>query len=338
MYPKIYIGPMSLTIVDTINDFNKNNNYSIGFIASRRQIEYWGGYVNCWTTDSFAKYIRESGRTMICRDHAGPQQGIGYPLFFGRDDYKKSLSTDCHHFNLIHIDPWKTVKNLKEGIDLTVNMLCECDAINPDVEFEIGTEEAIFPMSASDIETLINMIKIKASSVFDRIRYVVVQGGTRLLENSNVGVFNETRLKDMVSVCKKYGLMSKEHNGDYLNNFAISKRFKLGLDAINIAPEFGQIETSIYLDFIKTDDKLYEKFFLLCYNSHQWEKWIDKQTSVEDLFKDKDRLINICGHYVFSYPLFCGIKNLFPQAELKVKKAVSDKLLTLLKYGIKTIG
>ena len=50
---KFYIGPMSKNVVDAVLEFTEETGNKIGFIPSRRQVEYNGGYVNKWTTDSF---------------------------------------------------------------------------------------------------------------------------------------------------------------------------------------------------------------------------------------------------------------------------------------------
>ena len=50
-YPKFYIGPMSKNVVDSIIEFTGETNNKIGFVPSRRQVEYNGGYVNNSTTE-----------------------------------------------------------------------------------------------------------------------------------------------------------------------------------------------------------------------------------------------------------------------------------------------
>ena len=55
--PKFFIGPMSLNIVDAIIDFCEKEDFSIGLIPSRRQVENTGGYVNEWTTKEFIERI-----------------------------------------------------------------------------------------------------------------------------------------------------------------------------------------------------------------------------------------------------------------------------------------
>jgi hypothetical protein len=51
----------------------------------------------------------------------------------------------------------------------------------------------------------------------------------------------------MIIYVKSHNLISKEHNGDYISVSVIKEKFNLGLDSINIAPEFGLIETLTYL-------------------------------------------------------------------------------------------
>ena len=50
-FPKYYIGPMSKNVVDCV--IKHGQQHSVGLIPSRRQIDYCGGYVNNWDTESF---------------------------------------------------------------------------------------------------------------------------------------------------------------------------------------------------------------------------------------------------------------------------------------------
>ena len=154
--------------------------------------------------------------------------------------------------------------------------------------------------------------------IFNSIEYVVVQSGVGLDlgKQSNIGIFDLNRLEKMIDVCRKFGKKSKEHNGDYLSNDEYKSRFDLGLDSINIAPEFGQLETLCYLD--EMDD--IEDYYQICYESKQWKKWVDGDFVPED---NKKELIKICGHYLFSDELFLDIK---PNIDNKIKSVVKDKL------------
>ena len=106
---KYFIGPMSKNVVDAIIEFDGD----FGFIPSRRQVDYNGGYVNGWTTGEFATYV--NGRVPIERDHGGIGQGYKY------DDGIESFMNDSKYFDIIHIDPWKVYSNFDDGLNETID-------------------------------------------------------------------------------------------------------------------------------------------------------------------------------------------------------------------------
>ena len=120
----------------------------------------------------------------------------------------------------------------------------------------------------------------------------------------------------MIKVVKNYGLLSKEHNGDYIPINLIKEKMELGLDAINIAPEFGLIETLSYIN----EGIDIDKFWKICYNSRRWDKWVDNNFNP---YIQKLDLIKICGHYVLSNPEFLKIK---PNIDDKIKFNIKKKL------------
>jgi|TARA_R110000744_G_scaffold231145_1_gene349332 hypothetical protein len=307
--PKFYIGPMSKNTVDAVIEHNGN----FGFIPSRRQVDYNGGYVNNWSTGEFAMYV--DGRVPVGRDHGGVGQG------YKEDDGYESFLHDSKYFDIIHIDPWKKYQKFEDGLEETLAVLNYIYNMNQSVMFEVGTEEAIRKFTADELDTLLRTLS--EFEFFDNIEYAVVQSGTGLDlgKQTNTGTFNPNRLEEMVNVCKKYGKKSKEHNGDYLSNIEYKSRFDLGLDSINIAPEFGQLETLCYLDEMGDD---IEDYYQICYESKRWEKWVDKDFIPED---NKKELIKICGHYVFSDDEFKLIK---PGIDSKIKKVITDKLKSLV--------
>jgi len=308
---KFFIGPMSKNIVDSIIEFTNETNNNIGLIPSRRQVEWDGGYVNNWTTKEFAKH---SNKLILKRDHAGPGQG------YTDDNGYRSLEEDCKYFNLIHIDPWKKYPKYEEGLSWTVNMINFCYERNPEVEYEVGTEQAIRRFEPSELNQLLKDLNSKLSKkVFNQIKYLVIQSGTSLKGNLNTGHYDKDRLLKMVKIAKKWNLLSKEHNGDYIPAQLIKEKMALGLDSINIAPEFGLLETNSYLkEGIDID-----KFWKICYESKRWEKWVDSNF---DPFTEKEKLIKICGHYVLSHPDFLSIK---PNVDDIIKNNIKEKLYEL---------
>jgi len=320
MKSKYGIGVVSKNTVDACIDYVNSHDCTITLIPSRRQVDYFGGYVEKWNTKTLSEYVNsKTEKVFLKRDHGGPDQGQE------RDDGVISFYFDSLYFDSIHIDPWKLNQDFKVGCELTRRYLLYCYSINPSLQFEIGTEESICPFSVEQLDQLLDYLRgLLPPAIYSQITFAVIQSGTSLKENQNTGNYNVTRLMGMIDVCKKYGLFSKEHNGDYLPIEILRHKFNLGLNAVNIAPEFGQLETQVYLDEIKNSD-LFDTYFDICHNSKKWEKWVDKSF---DPFTNKEKLINICGHYVLSqYNFLSEIKRyLRPDINEVVKEKLTQKL------------
>ena len=309
---KYFVGPMTKNVVDTILEFSEETDNVIGFIPSRRQVEWNGGYVNNWTTKQFAEYV--NGRLPIKRDHSGPGQG------YTDDDGFESLKEDCKYLDYIHIDPWKKYSKYEDGLEWTVKMIEFCYDLNPNIQYEIGTEQAIREFGVDELDTLVSDINKRLPfQIFKKITHLVIQSGTSLKGNVNTGEYNSERLEGMVEVASKWGLISKEHNGDYIPIELIKEKMSAGLDSINIAPEFGLIETISYIESNIDIDK----FWKICYDSNRWVKWVDDSF---DPINQKEDLIKICGHYVLSHPDFISIK---PDIDDVIKQNVKKKLYEL---------
>ncbi len=316
---KFFIGPMSKNVVDSIIEFQDFSSKKVGIIPSRRQVDYFGGYSNHWTTEQIAKY---AGELTIMRDHGGPGQGAE------EDDGYLSLEHDCKHFQYIHIDPWKKYPSFDEGSKWTLEMIRFCLSKNPEIKFEVGTEEAIRKFETKELLSLLNFLKSNLSKdEFLQIKYLVIQSGTSLSSNQNTGNFNLKRLNEMVNVARKNNLKSKEHNGDYIPEKLIKLKMANGLDSINIAPEFGLIETQTYLNQINNRKDLFDRYWEICYDSKKWVKWVDKKF---DPIRQKENLIKICGHYVLSNNDFNNhIKSEFEDIDKIIKTNIVKKLISL---------
>ena len=307
----IYICPMSKNIVDVVIELQSEN---LGLLPSRRQIDYNGGYVNNWNTQTFSEYVKKSSDLIIERDHSGAEQGI-----LNNDEYI-SLGIDSNYIDIVHVDPWKKYKNLEDGISETVEYIKFIHNKNKNVKFEVGTEESIRKFSPEELNHFIQELKNRLSKdEFENIEYVCIQSGVSLdiVEQKNNGDFNRDRLIKMIDITFKYGKKSKEHNGDYLSNYEIKKRFNDGLDSINIGPEIVQLETQLYLDNF-TDAQLQE-FYQVCLESKKWEKWVTEDFDITN----KKMLILVCGHYCYS-------KYNLPNLDENIKKILKLKIKELL--------
>ena len=315
---KIYIGPMSKNVVDGVIKFANYSGKPIGLVASRRQVDYKGGYANGWTTAEFVKYVKEQNNNIIvCRDHGGVGQGASY------DDGILSFLEDKSFMDIIHIDPWKKY-DFDKAVEYTIRVISKCVSDTTNCLFEIGTEEAIYSMSSEQLDSFISKIKAELPEHFDKVVYAVIQSGTSLKSGTNTGVYSKERLISMVEVCKKHGLLSKEHNGDYLTGALIQEKFSLGLDAINIAPELANIESEIILNSINKTQKLW--WYDLCIKDGQWYKWFPEGF---DPSINKDEVLRLCGHYVFSLKEFDEVCDLHA-----INSVVASKICAFIEERI----
>jgi len=153
---KFFLGPMTKNVIDCVIEYSNKHNFDITLIPSRRQIEYNGGYVNNWNTQDFVNYIRINdinNNIKIERDHGGIGQG------YIEDDGLESLKEDCKYMDIIHIDPWKKYSNYNDGLNETIKELNYCYNLNPNIIFEIATEEGIRPFEVDELEFLIIDLK-----------------------------------------------------------------------------------------------------------------------------------------------------------------------------------
>jgi mannose-6-phosphate isomerase-like protein (cupin superfamily) len=288
---KLCFGPMSKNIVDVIINISNKYHIPVTFIPSRRQVEYDGGYVNDWTTKDFSDYIYNSSTSIaIQRDHSGPSQGKE------EDDGLKSLEEDCKYLDSIHIDPFKKYQNLDEALKETIKLINYCYNLNNSIYFEVGTEEAIRKIEVEDLDLFLNKLRESLDiKIFNRILFCVIQSGTSLQDGINTGNYSKDKLKDMIKIVKKYNLFTKEHNGDFMSKEIMKSRFDNKLDSLNIAPELGIEETKIIMNVLRKER--IEEVYQICYDSKKWVKWVSKEFKPEE---NKEKLIEITGHYIFN--------------------------------------
>lgn len=332
------VGPTSKNCVDAAIELANELKTPFMLIASRRQVEakeFGGGYVNNWTTESFADYVRErdrGGYVILARDHGGPWQN--YPevqqrmnLEDAMESAKRSFATDIRAgFQMIHLDPSIDIHKkptreevLKRLFELYKFCVDVARKEGKEIFFEFGTDEQSGDQEDLSIfeELLEKIVVFCQENKLPKPYFVVAQTGTKVKEMCNIGalatsavsspdaVASETHLAKLVEICNRYGIRLKEHNADYLSNEVLQWHPRAGIHAINVAPEFGVFETKHILnvcdDFGLISER--EQFLKLAYDSKKWDKWMVADTTATD----KDRAV-IAGHYVFSNPEFQEVK------------------------------
>lgn len=323
------VGPMSVNCVDAAIELANDYEVPIMLIASRRQIdseEFFGGYVNNWTSSEFARYVIDrdkKGKILLARDHGGPWQSIvekdsKLSLRRAMESAKSSYRADLEAgFQILHLDPSVDIfgqPDIDEVLDRLFELYEFCcsqaQELRQEVVFEIGTEEQSGSTNSQEqLDYTLNAVKQFCKKYnLPKPSFVVIQSGTRVMETRNVGSFDspvrvadelpaEIQLPKMIEICNRYGIFMKEHNTDYLSDEALQWHPRMGIHAANVAPEFGVTETRALLSVLEDNGltKLSERFLQLAYDSHKWDKWMLAGTNATD----RDRSI-IAGHYVFS--------------------------------------
>lgn len=324
------VGPMSLECVDATIDLANSLRVPIMLIASRRQIDSaanGGGYVNGWGTESFAQYVRERDKgnyVVLSRDHGGPWQnytevdkklGLEEAMTAAKEAFRVDIEAG---FDLIHIDPSVDIHNprlqqgevVRRAFELYEFCAEEVAQQRKEIAIEIGTEEQTGLNQDMEIliDTLDQTAQFCAARKLARPMFVVGQTGTLVKETVNIGTIDDPFRKDgslppeiqvpkLLELCHKFQVHLKEHNGDYLSNEALFWHPRIGVHAVNIAPEFGVGQTKHILrlceEFGLRQDA--DRFLQIAYESGKWKKWLRENSTATD----RDRAI-IAGHYVYA--------------------------------------
>lgn len=276
---------MSLEIVSIIKKYNK----PLMIVASRNQVDYNSGYV-C-KTHELAESFKSHKSILLCRDHCGPYFSDAdkkLTLSEALEECKKTIHSDIMAgFGLIHIDVSRIghhqFEYAKELIDFTLRR-------KPDIMLEFGSEdntgEGLGP-SLARIDEQLEFI----SSYKDNVKFFVTQTGS-FTQHKQMGTFDVETNHTIVQRVHNAGFRFKEHNADYLSGEEVLKRVEVGIDAMNIAPQLGTIQTKILKSLAKDNKEWYE-FSNRVYDSEVWKKWLPRDV------ENKDLAVIVGGHYHF---------------------------------------
>lgn len=371
------IGPMSKTLIKASMLLAKDKDFPLMFIASRNQVdsnELGGGYVCNWDRKGFAQAIEEvaneinfDGLYYLCRDHGGPWQrdnerNAHLPEEEAMELGKKSYLADLlNGFDLLHIDPTKDPYVVGKSIEMDVVINRTIELIEyvenerkernlPPISYEVGTEETNGGLTSQ--ESYDKFIQKLTTELENRNLplpcFIVGQTGTLTRLTENVGHFDAKTSKKLADIAKKYGVGLKEHNGDYLDDAILLEHPTLGITAMNVAPEYGTVETQAYLKLIEVENELYKDGLITeksnlenvlkaeAVKSGRWKKWMvdgKDKLSFEEIMDDAkltNLITEISGHYTFNNDsVKAEIQNLFnnlDKAGIDGEKYVINKI------------
>ena len=329
------IGPMSENSVEAIYRYSQEKGCIIELIASRRQVECAAlghGYVNNWTTEQFGAHLAEmkarypGSMVLVCRDHGGPWQGAGEAgMDFASAMQRAKASYDADilsGFDILHIDPsvdGDSKLTLKRTIGAAKELLSHCHSSakkhGKGIQFEFGTEENVGKAASSEVfeESLSEVVGHCGKEGMPAPLFVVGQTGSLVKEMRQVGNCDITAAAELVKCAGKYKVLLKEHNDDYLSEYQMSERNEASIPSMNVAPEFGVIESRVFAGMCmeKGRKDLLSRFIALAIASGKWKKWMVD----EKLASGYDKGM-IAGHYVFAKPEFISMKKEIGEQEL----------------------
>jgi len=321
------IGPMSSEAIEAVYRYSNFNRKQVMLIASKNQIDHSGGYVNGWSTKEYADYLSSLkdkytfSDILLCRDHCGPGFTGNYDL---KDTYQTIEEDINNGFDLIHIDFCHHKGSLEEKLEESKKAIEFCKGLNEEILIEIGTDENLGDNFAfNSIDEIEKEIDYFTS--FCKPNFFVVQTGSWVMEINQAGNFNADFSKEVSSLIRSKGLKFKEHNADYLTSEEIAKRKGI-VDAMNIAPQYGVIQTGIILNKCLAYGIDFEPWAEIVYSGEKWKKWLKDNTP-----ENKFLCINIAGHYHFATDEYKSIFDQINQYE-DLSETIVESLMEVIEH------
>lgn len=327
---RLAFGPMSREVIEAVFKYSEDHKKQLMLICSRNQIDYNQGYV--FMTDDYAEFIYvmksryKNSDVKICRDHCGPGFGSRRNTM---DSVKRTIFNDISNgFDLIHLDLCHMEVDYDTKIERTIELIEFAKSIEPDMLFEIGTDENV-GVAETDTE--------KLSKTLDRFlehcdpAFYVVQTGSLVKGMGNIGRFDKDAVSKTAQLLKSKNIRLKEHNADYLNKRQIMERRGI-VDAINIAPQLGVIQTQCIMLLASIYGVDTSEFSRLVVNSGNWCKWI-----VEDDYPNAFAITMLGGHYHYQSNEYREIIRSL-QGYTDVEKCIIDTIYKVIRHYAISFG
>jgi hypothetical protein len=191
----------------------------------------------------------------------------------------------------------KIIANTLEAYDPNITALRSTEVSG------IPSEEELFKMlkynkegmkgDMNDVQKLQQQLEfIEAYKPY--VKFVVSQTGS-LTKHTQVGKFVPSDNVQIAELIHNNGMLFKEHNADYLSAAEVNLRKTTGVDAINIAPQLGSVQSSVMLEYKHHYPTLYETFYNDVIESGYWKKWVTPDIS------DNDTRFIASAHYCYGY-------------------------------------
>lgn len=244
---KLCVGAVSPRVVEIAAELNVHQ-----IVASNAQVNPQGGYTGMTQKDLFDVVRTRSATTQIIRDHGGPRPGVDIHAAFTelRNDMDASFSG--LHLDVCQIPRGEQVHALKHLYG----------AFAGKIHLEVGGEH--------DEPDWNSVLYDSVSTFVTKPTYAVISMNTHAWADKNIGTpYAVDRVKYYVRDLHKEGIATKAHNMDHLANRV--ETYGDILDAYNIAPEFGMLETELVLQMLSPEVVI--DLLTYAWKSKKWERW-----------------------------------------------------------------
>lgn len=274
---------MSLEIIDILQSYSRFNQIMV--VASLNQVDTFNSYVG---NQKLLKTKFKDNLGLVCRDHCGPYfkySDKSLILSKAVEECKRTIAVDIENgFDLIHIDVSRVREHPFAIAEELINFAIKQRS---DILLEFGSEENNGNIYNQSIDQLLSFCQ----SFKENIKFIVAQTGS-LVKNKQIGSFDILKNTTLINRVHEAGFLFKEHNGDYLNHNDLAKRQLAGVDAINVAPQLGVIQTQVLFSLAGHTD-CWRKFAEKVFQGRMFIQWLDK-------FDNKLDAVLVSGHYFYN--------------------------------------
>jgi hypothetical protein len=294
---KLGVSAVSRRVIDAALEYAEREKWPIMIVASRNQVEdeELGLGYTCLTMPELVRRGRELAPNygMVCRDHGGPyfnSDDAGFPLDAAAERAVASLRHDVlAGVDLVHVDWSRGGGEVARATTRVVEELCQL--ADDKVRFEVGADET--DGGVDDVEDFKKSLDVFAD-LLDVVEFVVGRTGTLVRERFQVGYFDFAAARRLTDAAHGVGFRFKEHNADYLTPLEIALRPVAGVDAVNIGPDLGVLETATIANLaaLYGAQQELDRFFARAVASGRWRKWAYRADPTEQM------KATVAGHYI----------------------------------------
>lgn len=308
---KLAVGAVSRAAVDAACDVAAHFGRPIDIVASRGQVGSFPsrpGYAEGWCMSDLVDHLERTGRrshARVLRDHGGPLQ---HPEDGSAEELSASLDRACAALAAdveggadgVHIDleAWVAAGGPVEQALRRLVEACESAGGGRPLLYEVGVRPQVDHVEpGNEVREQLEVV-LGALPPGVRVTFVVVQAGTLVREDRNIGALATarddavSRLNEVAANARRAGVTPKAHNCDYLSPWSLRALGDAGFHC-NIAPQYAVLQNRILMRMLDlfADGAMRTRVVDHVRESGGWRRW------TTDSGPSDNRLMELGAHY-----------------------------------------